>query len=62
MGRKSASVPSNLASLCGNTHHVLKTEAGRVWRPVILEWLARFEEPIEPLRPDLLISSKGVSK
>lgn len=44
VGLKSATVPSNLVTLCGG-HHRLKTEAGRTWRPVLLAYLERLDDP-----------------
>ena len=38
MARKSESIPSELASLC-STHHRVKTENGRTWRPRLIEYL-----------------------
>lgn len=44
MGLKSPTVASNLVSLCGG-HHRVKTDAGRTWRPVLLAYLERLEDP-----------------
>ena len=38
MGLKSQTEPSNLVTLC-STHHRLKTEHGRDWRPKLLDYL-----------------------
>lgn len=40
MGRKSPSVPSGLVTLC-SWHHREKTNNGRKWRPVLLDYLER---------------------
>lgn len=40
VGMKSPTVASNLVSLC-NRHHLIRTEYGRVWRPKLLDYLAR---------------------
>lgn len=39
MGMKSATTEGNLASLCGS-HHRIKTQEGRKWRPALLAYLA----------------------
>lgn len=44
LGMKSSSEPWNLVSLCRD-HHRLKTEHGRTWRPALLEYLAKNEDP-----------------
>lgn len=44
IGMKSATVKANLVTLCGG-HHRTKTEAGRTWRPVLLAYLERLEDP-----------------
>lgn len=44
MGMKSPSVVSNGTVLCF-VHHELKTRAGRTWRPLLLAYLERFEDP-----------------
>lgn len=38
LGIKSRSTPDNLVRLCG-AHHRAKTEDGRRWRPVLLDYL-----------------------
>jgi len=38
MGMKSATELNNLASLC-SSHHRLKTNAGRTWRPLLIEYV-----------------------
>src|SRR5687767_9554055 len=40
IGMKSETALSNLVSLC-STHHRLKTNAGRTWRPLLVDYLAR---------------------
>lgn len=40
MGMKSRSTADNGAVLCF-VHHELKTRAGRIWRPKLLEYLGR---------------------
>lgn len=40
IGMKSESTLENLASLC-STHHRIKTDNGRTWRPVLVGWLER---------------------
>lgn len=40
LGLRSPSTPDNLVTLCSD-HHRLKTEDGRRWRPVLLEYLRR---------------------
>jgi hypothetical protein len=42
MGMKSETVAKNLATLCG-VHHRMKTENGRHWRPMLIEYLDRSE-------------------
>jgi hypothetical protein len=42
MGMKSVTCDCNLVQLCG-AHHRYKTENGKVARPILLEYLARFE-------------------
>jgi len=42
LGLRSSSSKDNLVSLCRH-HHRAKTEYGRVWRPLLLEYLARVE-------------------
>ena len=44
IGMKSRTEPDNLVTLCG-LHHRAKTEAGRTWRPVLLAYLERIEDP-----------------
>lgn len=39
MGMKSRTTADNLVSLCSQ-HHRMKTEAGRTWRPRLLDYLA----------------------
>lgn len=39
IGMKSQSTVTNLAVLCGS-HHRLRTEYGRIWRPKLLAYLA----------------------
>ncbi|MBA3584412.1 MAG: HNH endonuclease [Gemmatimonadetes bacterium] len=41
LGKKSPTTLDNLVLLCRFTHHRAKTEAGRVWRPKLLAYLAR---------------------
>lgn len=38
MGMKSPTTLDNLVSLC-SAHHRMKTEAGRIWRPLLLAYL-----------------------
>ena len=38
LGMKSPSTIQNLVRLCG-THHRVKTEAGREWRPKLIEYI-----------------------
>jgi 5-methylcytosine-specific restriction endonuclease McrA len=40
IGMKSPSTLENLVSLC-SWHHRVKTNAGRTWRPLLLEYLVR---------------------
>jgi len=40
IGMKSATERGNLISACG-FHHKLKTEHGRTWRPLLLQYIAR---------------------
>lgn len=42
LGMKSPTHRSNLVCLC-QWHHKLKTEYGRVWRPLLIAYLARVE-------------------
>ncbi len=42
MGMKSPSEPSNLVTLCAFGHRE-KTENGRIWRPALLDYLAKWE-------------------
>jgi hypothetical protein len=42
LGMKSPTSKGNLVLLCA-WHHKLKTEYGRVWRPLLLAYLARVE-------------------
>lgn len=42
MGRKSETTAANLVTACG-AHHRTKTEAGRTWRPLLLEYLGRMQ-------------------
>ena len=42
MGMKSVTCDCNLVTLCG-AHHRYKTEHGREVRPILLDYLARFE-------------------
>lgn len=44
MGMKSETTPANLVTLCG-THHRVKTNGGRIWRPVLLAYLEQLEDP-----------------
>jgi hypothetical protein len=39
LGLKSRSTADNLVRLCG-AHHRLRTENGRKWRPILLDYLA----------------------
>lgn len=54
IGMKSRTAPDNLVTLCGG-HHRTKTEAGRTWRPVLLDYLSRIEDPhaahVDPCGP-----------
>ena len=54
MGMKSETEAHNLVALCG-IHHRLKTNAGRTWRPVLLDYLGRYENPhaahVDPCGP-----------
>lgn len=47
IGMKSPSTSGNLLTLCGS-HHRTKTDAGRLWRPKLLVYLASVE-PTEPV-------------
>ncbi len=38
LGMKSQSTEDNLVRMCG-VHHRLKTEQGRTWRPVLIDYL-----------------------
>jgi hypothetical protein len=38
IGMKSPTEPGNLVSLC-STHHRIKTDNGKAWRPKLLDWL-----------------------
>ena len=38
LGMKSPSTVGNLVRLCSN-HHRLKTENGRVWRPILIDYI-----------------------
>jgi hypothetical protein len=40
IGMKSRSTLDNAASLCG-THHRIKTNAGRTWRPLLIDLVER---------------------
>ncbi len=42
LGMKSPSEPSNLVTLCALAHRE-KTENGRIWRPKLLDYLAKWE-------------------
>lgn len=42
IGWRSRSTPDNLVSLC-RFHHRMKTEASKVWRPVLIKYLDRWE-------------------
>jgi hypothetical protein len=42
VGGRSRSTPDNLVSLC-RFHHRMKTEASKVWRPVLINYLDRWE-------------------
>jgi hypothetical protein len=44
IGMKSRSTVDNGVRLCG-FHHRIKTNAGRTWRPALLDYLARVEDP-----------------
>lgn len=44
IGMKSRSTLDNAASLC-STHHRIKTNAGRTWRPVLLDYIERVGDP-----------------
>lgn len=44
IGMKSRSTLDNAASLCA-PHHRIKTNAGRTWRPLLLEFIARLGDP-----------------
>ena len=41
LGKKSRSTADNLVSLCNETHHRLKTNEGRKWRPALLDYIER---------------------
>jgi len=43
IGMKSATERPNLVSLC-SAHHRQKTENGRKWRPLLLEYIARRDQ------------------
>jgi hypothetical protein len=45
LSKKSATHRSNMVLLCA-WHHKLKTEYGRVWRPLLLAYLERVEENV----------------
>lgn len=38
IGMKSSSLPDNLITLC-SVHHRLKTDHGKTWRPVLIDYL-----------------------
>jgi 5-methylcytosine-specific restriction endonuclease McrA len=38
LGMKSRSTADNLVRLCG-AHHRVKTENGRVWRPILIDYI-----------------------
>lgn len=44
IGLKSETTARNLISLCPLAHR-LKTDYGKTWRPLLLEYLARFDVP-----------------
>ena len=44
IGLKSRTEADNLVTLCGG-HHRMKTERGRTWRPVLLDYLERVVDP-----------------
>lgn len=44
IGLKSPTEASNLVTAC-STHHRTKTENGRHWRPVLLDYIASLEDP-----------------
>lgn len=54
IGMKSRSTLDNAASLCA-THHRIKTNAGRTWRPLLIEAIDRLENPhaahVDPCGP-----------
>jgi hypothetical protein len=53
IGMKSRSTVDNGVRLCGG-HHRLKTNAGKTWRPVLLDYLERVGDPhaahVDPCR------------
>jgi hypothetical protein len=53
-GMKSDTETWNLVALC-SMHHRMKTEAGKTWRPVLLDYLASVEDPhaahVDPCGP-----------
>lgn len=55
IGMKSRSTLDNAAFLCG-VHHRAKTNAGRTWRPALLDYIARSEDPhahhVDPCSPE----------
>jgi hypothetical protein len=46
LGMKSPSTADNGVLLCSGIHHRMKTENGRIWRPLLLNYLGRFYGPI----------------
>jgi hypothetical protein len=41
LSMKSLSIATNGARLCNGTHHPMKTNAGKTWRPRLLDVVAR---------------------
>jgi hypothetical protein len=52
MGMKSETTAENLVTLCG-AHHRVKTNAGRTWRPVLLDYLTGDHSThVDPCSPE----------
>lgn len=52
MAMKSESIASNGARMCG-AHHLLKTNAGRTWRPILIGLVAHLSRGCEACEAEL---------
>lgn len=59
LGKKSRSTLDNGVILCRFVHHRLKTDNARIWRPVLIAWIDRFDHAahVDPCGPDCRVTA-----